>query len=71
MVWIAIFFGSSVALAFWEAVREWLFSFRFENRPLVLSRYVRTIWDTALAVIAVAAVMLLNAPAPDIVYKTF
>ena len=71
VVWIAIFFGSSVALAFWEAVREWLFSFRFENRPLVLSRYVRTIWDTALAVIAVAAVMLLNAPAPDIVYKTF
>jgi D-alanyl-lipoteichoic acid acyltransferase DltB (MBOAT superfamily) len=70
-VWITIFVGSSVILAVWEAIREWLLSFTFENEPLLLSRYFRTVWGTALAVIAVVSALLLNAPAPDIVYKAF
>jgi D-alanyl-lipoteichoic acid acyltransferase DltB (MBOAT superfamily) len=69
--WLVIFFGSAVLLALWELVRAWLLSFQWENQPLLLSRYVRTVWDTALVVIALATVMLLNAPAPDIVYKAF
>lgn len=71
LVWAAIFVGASVFLALWEAAREWLLSFQIEGRPLILTRYVRTIWDTALLVIAVTTVMLLNTPAPDIVYRTF
>jgi len=35
------------------------------------SRYIRTVWATVLAVVAITTVMLLNSPAPDIIYKTF
>jgi alginate O-acetyltransferase complex protein AlgI len=71
LVWIAVFVGSSITLALWEAVREWLLSLQFENQPVLSSRYVRTAWSTVLVVISVATLILLNAPPPDIVYKTF
>jgi alginate O-acetyltransferase complex protein AlgI len=70
-VWVSIFVTSSAVLAVWEAARDGLLSFQFEGRPLVLSRYARTMWCTALVVITVTTVVLLNAPAPDIVYKAF
>ena len=71
LAWIAIFLGSSLTLALWEAGREWLLSFQFENQPVLSSRYVRTVWVTVLFVISIATMALLNAPPPDIVYKTF
>jgi hypothetical protein len=48
-----------------------LLSFQFENQPALSSRYVRTVWVTALVVISIATMILVNAPPPDIVYKTF
>ncbi len=71
LVWIAIFVGSSLLLAIWEVVRAALISMKFHREPVLLSRYFRTAWDTALVVIAVGTVLLLSAPAPDIVYKAF
>jgi alginate O-acetyltransferase complex protein AlgI len=71
LVWIGVFVGSSITLALWEAAREWLLSFQFENQPVLSSRYVRTAWSTVLVVISVATILLLHAPPPDIVYKTF
>lgn len=71
LVWIAIFVGSAITLAVWESVREWLLSFQFDNQPVLSSRYVRTVWATILLVISIATMTLLNAPPPDIVYKTF
>jgi D-alanyl-lipoteichoic acid acyltransferase DltB (MBOAT superfamily) len=71
LVWIAVFVGASITLALWEATREWLLSFQIENQPVLSSRYVRTAWCTVLIVISVATIILLNAPPPDIVYKTF
>ncbi|MDQ2773930.1 MAG: hypothetical protein M3Y57_03225 [Acidobacteriota bacterium] len=71
LMWIAIFLGSSILLQAWESARAWMLSFEWQNQPLLLSRYVRTVWGTALVVLAVAIVMLLNAPAPEIVYKAF
>jgi D-alanyl-lipoteichoic acid acyltransferase DltB (MBOAT superfamily) len=71
LVWIAIFVGSSITLSLWESVREWLLSFQFENQPVLSSRYVRTVWDTTLVVISIATMILMNAPPPDIIYKTF
>jgi alginate O-acetyltransferase complex protein AlgI len=71
VVWLIIFIGSSIILEAWERLREWLLSFEHDSEPLLLSRYVRTVWNTALVVIAVATVMLMNAPAPEIVYKAF
>jgi alginate O-acetyltransferase complex protein AlgI len=69
--WTGIFLGASLLLAMWEAARSWLLSFEWQSEPLLLSRYARTVWGTALVVIATATVMLLNAPAPEIVYKAF
>ena len=71
LVWVAIFLGASVILALWESLREWALSFQFENQPALASRYFRTVWDTALVVIYIATITLLNAPPPDIVYKRF
>jgi D-alanyl-lipoteichoic acid acyltransferase DltB (MBOAT superfamily) len=71
LVWIAIFLASASALALWEAGRAWLLSLQFENQPALSSRYVRTVWATILCVISIATITLLNAPPPDIVYKTF
>jgi hypothetical protein len=41
------------------------------GEPVILSRYTRTVWNTAAAVIAIAVTMLMNAPAPELVYKAF
>jgi hypothetical protein len=71
LIWITIIVGSSLVLAFWELVRTWLLSFQFENQPFLQSRYVRTVRDTALAAVAVAVIVLMNVPPPEIVYKAF
>ncbi len=65
------FIAASVLLEAWELLRNRLLSIEWNSTPLLLSRYTRTVWATALVVIAVATVLLLNAPAPDIVYKGF
>jgi D-alanyl-lipoteichoic acid acyltransferase DltB (MBOAT superfamily) len=70
-MWISIFLGATVILSLWEAAREWTLSFQWNGSPLLTSRYVRTVWDTALATISTAVVLLNNTPAPDIVYKRF
>jgi alginate O-acetyltransferase complex protein AlgI len=71
LAWFAIFVGASVLLALWESLREWSLSFQFENQPALASRYFLTVWDTALVIISIAAMVLLNAPPPEIVYKRF
>lgn len=71
VVWILIFGAATVTLAIWEAVREWLISVEWFETPVLLSRYARTVWGTALIVITLATIMLLHAPAPEIVYKAF
>jgi D-alanyl-lipoteichoic acid acyltransferase DltB (MBOAT superfamily) len=70
-VWILILFGSTGVLALWEIVREWCLSLEWNGGPLILSRYVRTAWSTALGVVSLAVAVVLNAPAPEIVYKAF
>jgi alginate O-acetyltransferase complex protein AlgI len=69
--WLVVFAGASVILGLWEVLREQVLGIHVAGEPVVLSRYVRTMWSTALVVIALATVTLLNAPAPDIVYKAF
>lgn len=70
-LWMIIFLGATVVLAAYESVRTWVLSLTWNNTPIVLSRYARTVWNTALWVISIAVVALINAPAPDIVYKSF
>jgi alginate O-acetyltransferase complex protein AlgI len=70
-MWLAMLAGSTLILAGLEALRSLLFAPTFEGRPVVASRYVRTVWVTALAAATVGVQTVMNAPAPDIVYKAF
>lgn len=67
----ALFVLSTVILGAYEALRGWALRISWQNAPLILSRYLRTVWATTLAFVAVASVLLAATPAPDIVYKAF
>lgn len=71
LVWLAIFVGASVILEFWEIIRERVLSVRIGGEKVFDSRYSHTVLCTACVVASIAVGVLLNAPAPDIVYKAF
>ena len=71
LVWAAVFVGSVLILALLEALRAAALSVRRNGIPVITSRYVRTSWNTAILVVTVTIIVLLDSPAPDIVYKTF
>ena len=68
---LMIYLASTIILAAMEATRSATLRVTRDGEPVVGSRYIRTAWLTALIVITVAVTFLFNAPAPDIVYKTF
>jgi D-alanyl-lipoteichoic acid acyltransferase DltB (MBOAT superfamily) len=70
-VWGAIWLSATAVLAFWEWVRALLLSIRTPEGPLLTSRYARVIYASALGLVAFAITVLLNQPAPGIVYKAF
>jgi alginate O-acetyltransferase complex protein AlgI len=69
-VFAAIFAGSTILLAAWEAVRHRVLAASWIGDP-ILSQCSRTAFSTALLVITLAVSLLMNQPAPDIVYKAF
>jgi D-alanyl-lipoteichoic acid acyltransferase DltB (MBOAT superfamily) len=70
-VWAAVIMGAAVVLAIWEYVRALLLSIRTSEGPVLTSRYARTVYASALCFIAFVMVILLNQPAPGLVYKAF
>jgi len=58
---------ADVSLAALDAVRSRL---RLAE-PVLLSRYVRTVWGTTLVVVSFAVLAVMNMKAPDIVYQAF
>jgi len=71
LAWLMIFACSAIFLALWEIIRARVLEFQWNSEPFVLSRYVRTVWDTGLVFVLLGVMELLNTPAPDIVYKAF
>ena len=71
VVWLAIFVAATILLTAGEALRNACSHLTWRNTQLVSSRYVRTVVDTAILVVTITIIVLLNSPAPDIVYKTF
>ncbi|TDN67454.1 MBOAT family O-acyltransferase [Paraburkholderia sp. BL10I2N1] len=71
LVWLLVFAGASLLLALLHWAHAGALLVGPSAHPLVLSRYTRTAWSTALAVITVLTLVISSAPAPDIVYKTF
>ncbi len=67
----AIWVIATVTLALWEALRARVLSIGGAGHSWVMSHYVRTAEATALVAVTLAILLLLNAPAPDIVYKAF
>jgi alginate O-acetyltransferase complex protein AlgI len=70
-VWLAVWLCATVALALWERLRHALFSIRTSSGPVLTSRYVRVAYATSLVLVAFVVTILLNRPAPGIVYKAF
>ena len=70
-VWLAIWFGSTAVLAMWEQLRAISLKLQTAEGPALTSRYALVIYATAMGVIALVVTVVLNQPAPGIVYKAF
>jgi alginate O-acetyltransferase complex protein AlgI len=71
LVWFAAWIASTVVLAAWEWLRGILISPSAVREPWYFSRYARVAYATAFALILFVMGVVLNQPAPDIVYKAF
>jgi len=70
-VWLVIWLSATAVLALWEWFRAALLSIKTSEGPLLTSRYARMVYATAFGLVALVMIVLLNQPAPVIVYKTF
>lgn len=71
LVFLAIFLSGTLFLALFEIIRSRALAVCWNDSPILLSRYALTVYDAGLTVVSLVVVILLNAPAPDIVYKAF
>jgi D-alanyl-lipoteichoic acid acyltransferase DltB (MBOAT superfamily) len=69
VVWLLIFAGSTLILSAWEAIQRRI-EIAASAQPLY-SRCLRAALNAAAILIVVATGILMNRPAPDIVYKAF
>jgi D-alanyl-lipoteichoic acid acyltransferase DltB (MBOAT superfamily) len=70
-VWASAWLFATAVLAAWEWLRAALLSIKTSEGPVLTSRYARVVYASALGLAAVVVTLLLNQPAPDIVYKAF
>ena len=70
-MWLLVWTASSVVLAVWERIRAALLSYSFEGAPLFAGRYALVVYGTVLGFLALLVTVVLNQPAPDVVYKAF
>lgn len=70
-VCLAIWVGATAVLAIWEFVRAALLRIQTAEGPVLAGRYALAAYTTAMLVISFVIVVVLNQPAPGIVYKAF
>jgi len=70
-IWAAIWVAATAVLAFWEWLRTALLSIRTAEGPVLTSRYALVVYASVLGLTALFVTVLLNQPAPGIVYKAF
>jgi len=68
---VLILTAATFGLALWEAARTTLLKIEWRNQAILRSRYTRTAWCTVLSLITVLIELILQQPAPEIVYKAF
>ena len=71
VVWLSIWFGATAILAVWEMLRAALLKIQTGDEPALASRYALMVYATAMGVVAFVVTVVLNQPAPGIVYKAF
>jgi D-alanyl-lipoteichoic acid acyltransferase DltB (MBOAT superfamily) len=73
--WISVWFTAwlvlTAGLAAWEWLRATLLSIDAGEGPVFANRYARTVYVSAMALTSLVVTVLLNQPAPGIVYKAF
>jgi alginate O-acetyltransferase complex protein AlgI len=69
-VWLVIWFGATTALAIWELLRSESLSLPIV-KPVFTSRYALVVYATVMAVVALVVTVVLDQPAPGLVYKAF
>jgi alginate O-acetyltransferase complex protein AlgI len=70
-VWLAVWLCATAALAAWEGLRAALLSIKTSGESVLTSRYARVVYASALGLAAFIVTVLLNQPAPGIVYRAF
>jgi alginate O-acetyltransferase complex protein AlgI len=70
-VWLAAWLAVTVILAGWEWARAALLSVTTSEGPVLVSRYARVVYVSVLGLASIVVTVLLNQPAPPIVYKAF
>jgi D-alanyl-lipoteichoic acid acyltransferase DltB (MBOAT superfamily) len=70
-VWLTAWLFASAVLELWEWLRNALLSIKTLEGPVLTSRYARVIYASAMGLISFVITVLLNQPAPGIVYKAF
>jgi hypothetical protein len=68
---LLILVAATVVLTAWQWVRSEVLLVTWQGQPMVLSRYTRVVWGTALLLIQAIVLRALSVPAPDVVYKAF
>jgi alginate O-acetyltransferase complex protein AlgI len=70
-VWLIVWLCATSVLGGWEALRTSLLSIKTSGGPALTGRYARVVYASALGLVALVMTVLLNQPAPGIVYKAF
>jgi alginate O-acetyltransferase complex protein AlgI len=71
LVWLLIWMSATAVLAAWEWLHAVLLSIRVNGKPALTGSFARIICATVLVVLSFEVAVLLDQPAPDIVYKAF
>ena len=69
--WLLVWLTASLLLDVWDRLRARVLSIKFAEQPVCFSRYARMVYATTFGLIAFVMTILLNQPAPDIIYKAF
>jgi alginate O-acetyltransferase complex protein AlgI len=70
-VWGVALAVATVTLAAWEGIRALLMPAATADGAILSSRYARVVYASALCLAALVMTVMLNQPAPGIVYKVF
>jgi alginate O-acetyltransferase complex protein AlgI len=70
-VWMSVWLVTAILLTAWEWLRAALLSVETADGPVVVSRYARVVYASALGLVVFVVTVLLSQPTPDIVYKGF